>query len=366
MRLRMNFGALPTATPALPTADDVARLSSALMAVTADSLAEDGDPATLVRRYCDAIVEACPRLPLAWCWFGPCDAELIEPQVIAGRARDWAGGLRIRRTWLTRHGPAYRALDGRAGEPVDISRIALWGPWRRAAAEHGIRSVLCVPLPSTVERQCGVFVVYGDDKDMLATTACLFAALGRMFGALLSQSRRSAAMEQAALTDPLTGLGNRLAMAEAFAEIDRTPPGATPSCLVVIDIDHFKAVNDRHGHPAGDAVLRGVALALRAAVRQHDQVVRMGGEEFLVVLSGTTLEQALDIAEKLRARVAAQRTPIDDGDLLCVTCSLGVAACRPGLPAARVLAAADAALYRAKQRGRNCVERAEPPAPPVR
>jgi two-component system chemotaxis response regulator CheY len=161
--------------------------------------------------------------------------------------------------------------------------------------------------------------------------------------------RLNADLADLARRDALTGLGNRLRLDEDLAQLHWrcTRYGWTYS-LAVIDIDHFKAHNDAHGHLAGDEVLRQVALALQQAARRGDGVYRYGGEEFVVVLPGQGIEQGRTAAERLRLGVEAA-TP--------VTVSAGVAGFvadqDPGPEA--VLARADEALYRAKAAGRNMV-----------
>jgi diguanylate cyclase (GGDEF)-like protein len=121
--------------------------------------------------------------------------------------------------------------------------------------------------------------------------------------------------------------------------------------LLVADLDHFKEVNDVHGHPAGDAVLKDVAYAMRKALRAFDLVYRVGGEEFVVLLPGADLERTLEVGERLREAVAACRT----GDI-AVTMSVGAAAARGGgVRFLDLYGAADAALYTAKRGGRDRV-----------
>jgi len=119
-------------------------------------------------------------------------------------------------------------------------------------------------------------------------------------------------------------------------------------------VDRFKAVNDRHGHAAGDAVLRELAARASAAVRAGDLAARIGGEEFALLLPGAALPNALELAERVRAAIAA--APVDAGGTpLAVTVSLGCATLAPGEPPTALLARADARLYEAKRDGRNCV-----------
>lgn len=159
-----------------------------------------------------------------------------------------------------------------------------------------------------------------------------------------------------ARTDPLTGLVNRRGFDEALArEHARSRRGAGPMALLLVDIDHFKRVNDRYGHLAGDDLLAATASTLISHVRAGDVLGRFGGEEFVALLPGAGQEQACWIAERLRERVRASAIP-SLGAEATVTVSIGVAALgRDGNELFELLAAADAALYRAKQAGRDRV-----------
>mgnify|MGYP000923889906 FL=1 len=154
--------------------------------------------------------------------------------------------------------------------------------------------------------------------------------------------------------DPLTGAFNRLAYEEHLqAEYQRWRRFGNPLALLIWDIDHFKDINDRHGHAAGDAVLRGVAEQLAGRVRVTDFVARYGGEEFVMLLPGADCAAALDVADKLRLRVAESVFGVD-GAKIAVTISCGLACFAPGDSPQSVFDRADQALYRAKNAGRNC------------
>jgi diguanylate cyclase (GGDEF)-like protein len=161
-----------------------------------------------------------------------------------------------------------------------------------------------------------------------------------------------------ASTDALTGLNNRRSLDEALRiEAKRATLRRAPFSVIMIDIDHFKHINDLHGHLAGDAVLVEVAKRLQTSTRASDLVVRYGGEEFLCVLPLTGHDDALRIAEHIR--LGLSQTPIATGSAgeLRLTASLGVATLEAGCPSAaeRTVRAADSAMYRAKERGRNTV-----------
>jgi diguanylate cyclase (GGDEF)-like protein len=161
--------------------------------------------------------------------------------------------------------------------------------------------------------------------------------------------------------DTKTGLLNAATWeSEAAAEIARAIRTRSPLSVALIDIDHFKAVNDTHGHLAGDMALRAVSDALREQLRGYDVAGRFGGEEFAIVLPQADEADALGIAERLRAHMEAMSIPLGPGARsgACVrlTVSVGVAALDgPDTELTDLLAAADAALYYAKQTGRNKV-----------
>jgi len=170
------------------------------------------------------------------------------------------------------------------------------------------------------------------------------------------QWRRGHQLRTLALLDPLTGVTNRLGIEAALASaVAEATTNATPLSLLMLDLDHFKDINDRHGHPAGDAVLRAVARAWQGLLRDGDPIGRVGGEEFMVVCPGLDMERALAIAARLREAVAALRFDAISPTLHATT-SIGVAELRPEETRESLLARADAALYRAKERGRDRVE----------
>jgi diguanylate cyclase (GGDEF)-like protein len=156
------------------------------------------------------------------------------------------------------------------------------------------------------------------------------------------------------VTDALTGLDNRLVFERTLAgEIERCARyGGRGFALLLLDIDHFKIVNDEFGHPAGDAVLKRLAQVLERESRSSDLLARWGGEEFVVLLPGTSLQEAGELAGRLRRGVAAAQLPVP----VTLTVSIGVTAYRPGDAPEALLARADRALYAAKRLGRNRVE----------
>jgi diguanylate cyclase (GGDEF)-like protein/PAS domain S-box-containing protein len=158
--------------------------------------------------------------------------------------------------------------------------------------------------------------------------------------------------------DDLTGVANRRAFFEAAElELTRNRRSPRPTALILFDADHFKGINDRHGHPAGDCVLRQLGAALSATFRQVDVVARVGGEEFAVLLPSSSLEGAAVVAERLRELVARQPV-LCEGVTISYTVSAGIAAIAAGesIDLDTLIKRADQALYAAKANGRNRVE----------
>jgi len=175
------------------------------------------------------------------------------------------------------------------------------------------------------------------------------------FADIGAQKQSEARLRELATTDPLTGALNRRRLFElASDETRRAERYGRPLCFAMLDLDHFKKVNDRYGHTAGDEALKIVAAAVRAGLRNLDLLARYGGEEFAVVLPETTLETARAAIDRIRAAVAALRLDVG-GAAVRLTLSGGVVTWRPGETPDAVLDRADAALYEAKRRGRNQV-----------
>jgi len=267
-----------------------------------------------------------------------------------------------------------RALDG--GEPVLIGDVAtdpLYAGGRPTlgldGAEVPVRSAIALPFTIAGEaEQTGVFLLRRTreqpplgPEDVAFAEAVISAAVAAVQRARVIETTRAdnERLAQLATTDPLTTLLNRRALTERLTrEMERALRDDSSVALLLIDLDHFKRVNDTHGHLVGDAVLRDVAELLLAGARGSDFVGRFGGEEFLVVLPDTDDDGAAAFAERIRERVEAHRFPDREGDpSLRMTTSIGVAT----FPAALIesvedlFARADAALYRAKADGRNRV-----------
>ena len=166
--------------------------------------------------------------------------------------------------------------------------------------------------------------------------------------ALHHRTNEAEELGKKANTDPLTGISNRRA---AGAWLEDMSKSARRCAVIFIDIDHFKSINDNHGHDIGDAVLQEFAKLLRNRVRSHDMVARWGGEEFVILLSSLTKEEAVSVAENLRKQIEQADVP----NLPNVTASFGVSHSQSGESVEATIKAADEALYRAKSGGRNQV-----------
>lgn len=160
----------------------------------------------------------------------------------------------------------------------------------------------------------------------------------------------------AALRDPLTGVNNRTAMNSALIrETELARRYGAPLSLIALDVDHFKAINDRHGHLAGDHVLKCIAEAISECTRSSDMFFRYGGEEFLILASNTALDGAMMLAERIRRRIESLECHYGE-EQIPVAISLGIAGYRPGDNSETLFEKADTALYAAKAAGRNCVK----------
>ncbi len=238
--------------------------------------------------------------------------------------------------------------------------------WARDGTKITVRSVIA--LPFTFEKtRTGVFLLRRTiTQEPLAASDVEFA--DTVIKSAVNAIEQAHAIEQAkadnarletlAHTDPLTHLLNRRALTiRLVAELERVRRYTSPLTMLMIDIDHFKQVNDTYGHLVGDEVLRGIAAILQRSVRTVDTLARYGGEEFVVVLPETEEEGAVTFAERIRERVEQYCAEAEQAGGARVTVSIGVAS----FPAPHVesvedlFSRADAALYRAKERGRNTV-----------
>ena len=172
----------------------------------------------------------------------------------------------------------------------------------------------------------------------------------RTDGRSLRQARDRAL--QSSHTDELTGIANRRYVTARAEEMLARPGQGTPGCVCILDLDHFKHINDQFGHHVGDLVLRDFAALLQRMVRRSDCFGRLGGEEFILVLPDTSIEAAEMIVERMLAAVRQSR-PMKDAPGFHYSCSAGIAVARPGEPIEELFQRADRALYDAKMAGRD-------------
>jgi len=273
----------------------------------------------------------------------------LDPEVVLARLVDSAVSLlRCSGGWL---------LSPEQAQPLPLTGPAVTGteacvPVALSAELSSATSWIAVPL-CTAGTTVGVLVLAAEDAGgRLAAEIDMAAALASQGVTAYERATLFAEVQRLAVQDELTGLANRrhfLTVAER--DLSSASRHERPLCALMIDIDHFKLVNDTYGHPTGDDVIRVVAQRLQQHVRAVDVVGRYGGEEFAVVLPDT--ESGAQMAERLLAGVADTPVPTRSGPL-SVTVSIGHARLAPGRPSlTELLARADRALYVAKRDGRN-------------
>jgi diguanylate cyclase (GGDEF)-like protein len=250
--------------------------------------------------------------------------------------------------WVIRTG-TQRIFPGTAGPPR--SQGVLPGSWER----EGERSFLVLPVEGEVGFRGALVCAHPQEKWFRKRHAEIARDIARVMQLGLSHVERLESLTKKASTDGLTGLSNRKAFLERLAVDLARLDGRHPCGLVMLDVDHFKGVNDTYGHPFGDEVLRGVASVLGKGVRKGDTAGRYGGEEFVLYLHMADTERAREGAERFR-RVIRQIRFANAGREIAVTASFGVA-CAPhhGIGVEELLKHADEALYLSKQRGRDRV-----------
>jgi diguanylate cyclase (GGDEF)-like protein len=330
------------------TPDQLARLPAALFEI-GKLVGSDLDPGQLLSRISELV---CTLIECDACSVMLLDASR---QRLMARA---AYGLRTERV----HKLSFKIGEGVAGwvalhgEPAVIDDVSTDARFIILdEAKTPIVSMLCVPLMSRGER-VGVITVtsgiraafQGHDVDLL-----------RFVAATIALDIENVRLHRVSVTDPLTGAYNReFLSARLPTEIAAARDREQPLSVAMIDCDHFKAVNDEHGHDAGDEVLAEVSRRLRGAIRGGDLLVRYGGEEFLAVLPRADAGKAWEVGERMRVRVG--EAPIELAAapaVIAMGVSIGIAQLRevsetPG----ELIRRADAALYGAKARGRNRVE----------
>ncbi|MFN2566134.1 MAG: GGDEF domain-containing protein [Gemmatimonadaceae bacterium] len=261
-------------------------------------------------------------------------------------------------------GESLVAAAAQAGSPLvvehasGVRRGQLFGPAERFT---GAGALAVVPIARDDAALLGCIVIVGGEVGSITDEeARNVGLLGAIAATALEVVWEIEEVNRRAETDPLTGLANRRRFDESLQrELSHSDRFGHPVSLVLVDIDHFKGVNDSHGHEAGDAVLRTIARTLADGVRAVDLCARFGGEELAILLPQTTAAGAFELADRLRRRIAGRPIRHNDAEIP-VTASFGVAS-YPDVVRSRdaLFPAADTALYDAKRDGRNCVRLAE-------
>jgi diguanylate cyclase (GGDEF)-like protein len=328
------------------TPDGLQKLPAALFEI-GKLIGSDLDPGILLARIAELI---CQLIDAKACSVMLLDAD--RRRLLAKAAY----GLRTERM----HSLSFRVGEGVAGWVIERGEPALITDVREdprfvALPENRtpIASMVCVPLLARGQR---VGVVTATSERLGAFDAD-HLELVRFIATTIALDIENVRLHRVAVTDPLTGAYNReFLIARLPKEIETAIDRDRTLSIAIVDVDHFKAVNDQHGHAVGDAVLAEIARRLRGAIRTGDLLVRHGGEEFLVVLPKADAGRAWEVGERMRQRVCERAFSAGDGLILLLRVSVGVAQWRAGEMMPALINRADIALYGAKQRGRNRVE----------
>ncbi len=258
-----------------------------------------------------------------------------------------ASGIITTYTWLT----AYEFWRGRS-EPL----VSRW-PAIFMLFAHGALFLLRTPLAAMLPWSPGNHMFGSVWLTVLSFEALLFTISIAFILLAMAKERTELRHRTAAMVDPLTGIANRRSFLQDAAQLaKRYSANPRPTAVLLIDLDHFKSINDRFGHALGDRALEIFADAARQSMRSSDLLGRLGGEEFAAVLSDTSRDKAVAVAERIRESFAKVAQDVD-GRPVCATVSIGLVHCQEAaLDVPELLAQADQALYFAKEHGRNRVE----------
>jgi diguanylate cyclase (GGDEF)-like protein len=328
------------------TPDGLQKLPAALFEI-GKLIGSDLDPGILLARIAELI---CQLVSAKACSIMLLDAD--RKRLLAKAAY----GLRTERM----NSLSFRTGEGVAGWVIERGEPALIEDVTRdprfivlPGNQTPIAAMLCVPLLARGER-VGVVTATSEragafDADQLD--------LVRFISTTIALDIENVRLHRVAVTDPLTGAYNReFLLARLPQEIEAAQERDRSLSVAMVDVDHFKHVNDQYGHAVGDAVLAEVARRLRGAIRAGDLLVRYGGEEFLAVLPKADAGRAWEVGERMRQRVCERAFDVGDGLALILRISVGVAQWRSREVMQDLIGRADVALYGAKQRGRNRVE----------
>ena len=294
----------------------------------------DGRPVSYVGLFAGAVawILVC-RLPAV--------AQSLEARVLISSSFITAY------TWAT----AYEFWRGR-DEPL----VSRW-PAIFVFFAHGALFLLRTPLAATLPWVSDRQVFDSVWLTVLSFEALLFAIATAFILLAMAKERAELLHKRAALIDPLTGIANRRAFLEGSQQMGRqVEADPRPVAVLLIDLDHFKSINDAFGHAIGDRVLQKFAKTAQTRIRAGDLIGRLGGEEFAIALYNVDGDEAMQVAESIRATFAGMAAEVD-GHPVAATCSIGVSVSEPGpFEMSTMLAHADQALYLAKEQGRNRCE----------
>jgi diguanylate cyclase (GGDEF)-like protein len=307
----------------------------------------DLDPGILLSRIAELI---CQMIGAKSCSVMLLDAD--RKRLLAKAAY----GLRTERM----HTLSFAIGEGVAGWVVERGESALINDVSKdprfvtlTANQTPIQSMVCVPLVARGER-VGVVTATSEEANAFHPDDL---EIVRFISTTIALDIENVRLHRVAVTDPLTGAYNREFLHQRLPqEIEAAIDRDRPLSVALVDVDHFKAVNDAYGHGIGDVVLAEVARRLRGAIRGGDLLVRYGGEEFLTVLPKADAGRAWEVGERMRQRVCERAFDVGDGLALLLRISVGIAQWRMGETMPDLIERADVAMYGAKQRGRNRVE----------
>ncbi|MBU2819934.1 GGDEF domain-containing protein, partial [Acidithiobacillus caldus] len=331
------------------------RLVSVLLDRVTD-LIITSDRRSLLDGLCRSLVEASEHILLAWVWIGPAAAREVSPQIYVGAAQNYAEKLTIRRTWLTQRGPVFRVLAGADYVDMAISPHSLYGPWRRAARQHGFREAMALKAACPDTSHVGVIVLYADEEGYFERMGRVpFLAFARGIQSILYQCALREQLTEQATTDPLTGIPNRRGLLSELRErCMLTTRRDSLLAVGMLDLDNLKTINDHFGHAVGDLVLQRTAQRIQAVLRTGDQIVRLGGDEFALIVGNVSgIEDLEAISERILNKL---KQPIQaEGDQIVETsASLGWTLYPfDDDDPDTLLRHADSALYQAKREGKD-------------
>lgn len=263
------------------------------------------------------------------------------PEIFRGHSRPFAGS--ISEAMLETHTSAI--IPDYAAEPRRID----------ACVRAGAKTFMGSPISADKDPIGSILLFRGKAEPFTPADAESLESLAPVLSAVLYKATYERKLRDLATNDPLTGIWNRRVFFEHLEmEIERSKRYGTPLSILILDLDHFKEVNDAHGHQAGDAVLAAFSGVMKRNTRRTDMIGRTGGEEFMAILPDTPLIGGERTAEKLRADVEQLKVPIKGGSI-SITVSIGCAEYRRGEPFDEYYGRVDRLLYRAKNNGRNQV-----------